>query len=81
MTTIRILMSIKLRFSWIPPNAIAHVTPGGYDARLPNVRLQVRVSAGSHQADWPNLYINVWRYGRLSLVRLQLKDDPFGTLR
>ena len=38
------------------------------------MRSQVRVSAGSQLAGWSGRYINVRRYGGLSMVVLQLKD-------
>ena len=44
--------------------------PSGYDAWLPSVSSQVRVS----QAGWPGRCINVWRCRGLSMVILQLKD-------
>ena len=52
----------------------------GYDAWLPSVSLEVRVSTGSQEACWSGLYINVRRCGGLSIVILQLKG-PLGTIR
>ena len=47
--------------------------PRGYDAWLPMVSLQVRVSTGSPHAGWPGRYKNVKCCGGLSMVFLQLK--------
>ena len=48
--------------------------PNGYDALLPSVSSQVRVSAGSPSGLASGRYINVRRCGGLSMVLLQLKD-------
>ena len=46
----------------------------GFDAWLPCMRSQVRVSAGSSIKGWPGRYIHDRLCGGLAVVLLQLKD-------